>query len=300
MINTSSIKFKLLNILPKNVFDAIYKLWLKYGIKVVEYFKRRKLRKFTHPIFKTVQYDGQQFSILIDNKNGVVDNEIFLSGCYEPFFLSLIKKNLNKGDVFVDIGANIGQHSLFASGVVGDEGKVIAFEPIPRTYDQFSRSVQKNSMKNVEIHNCGCGEAESTLEIFFEEGNISGSSFIKSDDKDLKESISIVKADSILMKEKKISFIKIDVEGFELEVLKGLQQTINKYHPIILIEYSPYYFDISDPNIGFEIISILVDSGYNLYDLEFKKTVQKTKEDFNYYKENNIRQTNFLCTPKSV
>ncbi|MDQ5957612.1 MAG: hypothetical protein QG614_587 [Patescibacteria group bacterium] len=293
-MKTNELKFTLMKILPKPIFKLVYFIWSHIAIHIFSFFWKNKLNNFKAPTVKEVNASGVKFQILIDPENGTVDNEIFLAGVYEPHFLSVIKEHLKEGGTYVDIGSNIGQHALFSSVVVGNTGKVIAFEPVKRIYEQFLKSVDINNFKNIILYNNGCGERVENLPIYSSNENAGASSVLSSDNKQKIGDIDIIVPDDILIKEDKISLIKIDVEGFELEVLQGLKNTISKFKPIIFIEYSPYYYRMKDANKGKEIIQFLKSFNYNIFDIENQKYI--SVDDFEYYESNNIMQTNFLCT----
>lgn len=287
-------KFWLQKNLPTSLFKPIYLMWLNVVKPVFSFVNKSRLAKFKGESLTKFSHDGINFNIFTNTDNGTVDEEIILHGVYEPFFLSVIKKHLSPGDTFVDIGANIGQHSLFASQVIGTSGQVISFEPIPRIYEQFKKSVDINNFENIDVCNLGCGSKEEELEIFSAEGNIGASSIVDSSRNTSKEKIKLATADSILAKYGKVSFIKIDVEGYEYFALQGLENTIEKYKPKMLIEYSPYYYNLFDKTHGQKIIEFLVRNDYVLYNLEDNDKII----DVNYLSEleqNGLRQTNFLA-----
>jgi len=111
----------------------------------------------------------KSFSIYINPYlNGGVDDGIYRSGEWEPEISNLIRKYLSPGDTFIDIGANIGYHTLHAATLVGDSGKVVAFEPLPRLSEQMTRSIKENNFSNITVFdlalsdkigfiNSGCG-----------------------------------------------------------------------------------------------------------------------------------------------
>ena len=257
----------------------------------------RKARHFVSEEVLEVKYSGFRFKIIIDPKNGFVDRTIFVNQVYEPDILSVIHKHLKAGDTFVDIGANIGQHSLFAACVVGEKGTVVAFEPIPAIVDQFSRSVSMNNLgQTIRVINAGCGSAHQTVILHTNPTNMGGSSIhVSPSGSDSSESITLITADSILQEYPKIHFIKIDTEGHEYEVIQGLEKTIVRDHPKILLEFSPSFRkDIT----GFDILSLLEANTYTFYDLENGHSVIDDLQTWtlNFKKI----QTNLLCLPKET
>lgn len=288
----------------KNMLNNLREFLKRIGSKKLVSNLRKVYKYIFHFIypkghFKKFNFLNVNFLIKVDPyKNGLVDNEIFVKGVYEPKYLKLIKENLNKDDIFLDIGANIGQHSLFASKIVGNTGKIIAFEPLKDIYKQFKESIEKNNFTNLFIYNNACGEINKKIPIYLNIKNMGGSSLIKNtynSVKDLSEVIEVINPTNILNRETKINFIKIDVEGYELEVLKGLKDIIQKFKPKILLEYSPYYYKIK--NFGDDsqkILDFLFENNYSVFDVELDKMVYKT--DYDEY-INKTYQTNFFCNP---
>lgn len=136
----------------------------------------------------------------------------------------------------LDVGANIGQFSLLVSFLYPNK-KIIAFEPIPIAYQKFLRIFKNN--KNVHIHNLALGSKKNRRTLFITDSTDS-SSFFKPITYNYFEdySVQIKRADSIVDKQfLKNSLLKIDVQGFELEVLKGFSKSLEdvKY---VLVEIS--------------------------------------------------------------
>ncbi len=171
---------------------------------------------------------------------------------YSIYFMRSLLKKINQPAV-LDIGANIGNHLLPILPIVD---RAIAFEPQPKTFDKLKRSIEKNGFENCVVENFGLGRENEVLE-FYEDlsGNNGASSFVKESSLD-KESkvltLPIKNGDAVLdeLKVQKIDFIKIDVEGFELEVFKGIEKNLKKFSPIILMEWHTQttgkYFSESD------------------------------------------------------
>lgn len=288
---------------PKPFFDLIYFFWKIIIKPIFLFYEDLRLTFFKKEVLKDIDYEGIKFKLFINPKNGTVDNDIFLHNVYESYFLSILKKELKEGAVFVDIGANIGQHSLFASQIVGDKGKVISFEPIPRIFEQFSRSVEENrkykKCNNILLHNIACGDVIENMYIYICEDNVGASSLVTKERVGEKISVKIDIADKILETEKRIDFIKIDVEGFEWEVLKGLEYTIKKFRPKLFLEYSPFYYRLKDPEIGKKILDFFFLKNYYIYNFQDDYTYKSV--DVNFFvdsEKNNLKQTNLLLIPK--
>jgi FkbM family methyltransferase len=162
----------------------------------------------------------------------------FLGRYYDLGTQLLVGGLLEAGDVFVDIGANEGMISLVASLSVGQQGKVIAFEPNPLPRGIFERNLALNQISNVEVIAAGAGETAGTLDLYVANINSGGGSFALAGKGEAGLDVvqcPIVVADEVLAPVSP-RVIKIDVEGFEPFVLKGLAQTIARARPAITIE----------------------------------------------------------------
>jgi len=301
MINRSKIKYSLKKLLPKRIFDIVLGIWQKILIKGILAIDKIRLKNFTTYRSIKTTHRGHDFSIFISPQNGFIDKHIYLYGIYEPHILDLIAKYLKEGGVFIDIGANIGQHSLFAGSIVGNSGKVYSFEPIPYIYNQLLDSVKINHFENIiTAHNTALGEKDGTETLYVETNNVGGSSIVGHHGIENKKiSITIKKVDDILANVERINMIKIDVEGYEYEVLSGMQKTLARCNPIIILEFSGQLYFAKDKTRGEKIISLLENAGYDLYDIEdYMKKVTSKNEFLSAFTKGKA-QCDLLCVPKN-
>ncbi|HMQ11804.1 MAG TPA: FkbM family methyltransferase [Oligoflexia bacterium] len=144
-------------------------------------------------------------------------------GLHEYEEMTCLLHVLRPGDLFLDIGANIGSYTILAASEVGAE--VIAAEPVPATFDNLQRNIRVNDVENkVKAWNVGLGAAAGVLS--FTQGNDTTNHVATASDKNV---IQVpVKTVDELLPETKATFLlaKIDVEGFETEVLKGMNSTL--------------------------------------------------------------------------
>jgi FkbM family methyltransferase len=165
-----------------------------------------------------------------------------LFDAYEPVETGLVRQYLTAGDVFFDIGANIGWFSLLASTIVGPNGHIHAFEPRTPTVEYLRRSVVMNGLESVvTIHDFGLDSvsSEQFLGWVKDTPNPGSSMIMSSAIKNGFESIPIrlVAMDSLNIS--RVSFVKIDVEGAEMRVLEGGANTLSRNRPIVLSEIHP-------------------------------------------------------------
>lgn len=151
---------------------------------------------------------------------------------YEANVQQGIKQYIKNGDTIFDIGGNIGQYAMLFSELAGDNGNVYSFEPDFKNFSflQFNSNINKCS--NLHCYNLGVGESDTEMEFFrdTETGGRMGSfikSFVGLHYKGHKDIVRLKRFDTLIEEFGKPNFIKIDVEGFELDVLKGLSSILS-------------------------------------------------------------------------
>lgn len=131
---------------------------------------------------------------------------------------------------FVDVGANIGNHAIFFSAVAGLNGTAI--EPVELNYERLIRNVKLNRLeKNIEILCHAVGEFDTDGEYVSPSNNNLGMCYVIPKNGG---NIKIKKIDSLRLKD--FHILKVDVEGFEIDVLRGAINSIKKYRPVIICE----------------------------------------------------------------
>lgn len=158
----------------------------------------------------------------------------FFDGCqpHESGTEKLIQRILKAGDVVVDIGANIGYYTRMVSRIVGVDGSVLAVEPMPTAF----RILQMNcaDLSNVTLFNLALNNQVGEATFYVRRNGDTSS--LSPDPNAKAVQVKMTTLDDMLAKYSKVDFIKIDVEGFELEVLYGSQKVISKCKPIVYFE----------------------------------------------------------------
>jgi FkbM family methyltransferase len=172
----------------------------------------------------------------------LVQHRILFFGIWEPNITDIVKRILRPGDVFVDIGANIGYDTLMASRLVGATGRVISIEASKNTFDTLRRHVELNGAKNVRIVNVAVSDKDEVFQ-FFSDGTAGNSSRIKQNGMTMEGLVHALPLRSILNKDElsSIRLVKIDIEGGELAVMTQMLEEIETYpHNMdILLELTP-------------------------------------------------------------
>lgn len=168
-----------------------------------------------------------------------VERSLYYTGTYEKAILNLFSHFLKKGDTFVDIGANIGLMSIHAANLVGEKGIVYAFEPNPETIKILNKNIALNTIKSITVCPFALGTQQTSHKIYTNwHVNRGGASLIKPATNSDSFDINVIRFDAFYEEKglQKIDLIKIDVEGFELEVLKGFGAVFTHTQPILIIE----------------------------------------------------------------
>lgn len=197
-------------------------------------FARSLVAKYEH--IKNQQYyrylGDHKFFIDFEEKDPAMSQILqdhCLHGEYEPETTKLIEKEVKEGDVCIDIGASIGYFTLLFAKKVGMNGKVYAFEPTKNQFRYLKENIKANNY-NIQViaENMGAWSSETEIKLKVNAGN--------------EQICSVMPLDLILPT--KVDFIKLDVDGAEPEVLKGLEQTIKNNPQLkMVIEYYPAYIE---------------------------------------------------------
>jgi FkbM family methyltransferase len=178
----------------------------------------------------------------------VIGRSLATSGVWEPHVTAVVRTLLAPGDVAVDVGANVGYFTLLAAGLVGPEGRVHALEPSPATFAELTENVVRNGLRNVRAERlaAGAGAGEETLFEVSGGSNVGASSIRRHPGSHRLGAAQVDEvpvhvaplADVVPRDEwPRLALVKIDVEGFESDVLAGLEPIFAAGHrPAIAVE----------------------------------------------------------------
>lgn len=171
------------------------------------------------------------------NRSGYGGRGVYVFGdSLEPELCSL-QHFLGAGQVFVDVGANVGLFTVKAAKEVGNDGLVIAIEPFIETALQLTNNVRTNRFSNVRVRNFCVGRDTQQTRLHLNKGKPNSFSLVP---KGNPESVSVlaVALDDLCRWEnlKRLDYLKIDAEGAEGAVLEGAQQAIRQFRPIVQVE----------------------------------------------------------------
>lgn len=180
----------------------------------------------------STQYEQQPISFFVFNQQDEIQKHHYQGDFYELEELNLMRRYIPNHATILDIGSNIGNHAIFFDKILRAK-EVIVIEPNPIAIHGLKINISLNQCKNINDRYLGVGLANGCFkaEIRIPENNLGGAFLQMSTNK----GVPVEKGDRFFSR-KKIDFIKIDVEGLEVDVLDGLSKTIEKNRPAIFIE----------------------------------------------------------------
>jgi len=167
-------------------------------------------------------------------ENFVNNSGLKIEGAHEWFSGAIFEE----GDVVVDAGANIGISSVLAGRVVGESGKVLAFEPIESAQEMLKKNAELNNLSNIMVAPYALGEDARELTFAVEEKSLGSSTAVLNNPKaDKEERVQQVTLDQYVEENsvEKVDFIMADIEGMERSLLKGAEKTIKRWKPKLSI-----------------------------------------------------------------
>jgi FkbM family methyltransferase len=162
----------------------------------------------------------------------------FAYGSWEPEVVRSIQDHVHSGMRVLDIGAQSGFYSLVLSRLVGPEGMVFAFEPLPANFRVLEENLSLNSIQNVMIRREAVSDFSGNIRFEFprEEVSLIAGPLLESDNRGAFQVPAISLDDFARQTGQPIQFIKMDVEGAETAVLRGAVQTLKAFHPSMVVE----------------------------------------------------------------
>ncbi|HYW94508.1 MAG TPA: FkbM family methyltransferase [Bacteroidales bacterium] len=234
--------------------------------------------------------DHQRMKVDLDEW---IQQNVFLFGIYDAAGIGFIRSFLKKGDAFLDIGANVGCYTLAASDIIGEKGRVIAFEAVKKVADRLEENVRLNNLANITIVRKAVYEKETLLNFHVAaQQNLGMSSILHHDtESGITEEVPAIDLDHFLpgYELPAIQLVKMDIEGAEIFALRGMRETLLKYKPHVLIEVSPQV--LPEASERQKIFDFFDDLGYKSTVLSRNTTLTDIPEG------ERDRYTNFVFMP---
>jgi FkbM family methyltransferase len=220
-----------------------------------------------------------------------IGGQLYKGGQFEQNEIDIACKYIDDDSTVLDIGANIGIHSLYFSRVAKN-GLVIAFDPQPKTFRILEKNIYQNNIANIIPLNLAISNTAQIAE-FYVMSDDGYSSLIHPTRKKLQDKIKVLctRVDN-LVGDMKVELVKIDVEGLEFDVLKSMSNLLQRCNPVIMCEIFKGEIESHDPQA---IISYLRNIGYSvnrIIDGEVVELSMGLEHDDRYY--------NYLFLPPRI
>jgi FkbM family methyltransferase len=210
----------------------------------------------------------------------LVQETLLLEGIWEPRTTRYLCDTLASGQVFMDIGANAGYFSLLAARCVGETGRVIAVEPNPAMAMQVRKNTERSRLTNVAIAEVACSDSVEIRDLYIGNAYNTGNSSLSANNLAWTRSVRVpcTTADLLVQRQElqRLDLVKIDVEGAELHVLRGMTTILKMLRPRIIIELVP-----------------LLLHGFSTTET----AITEYLDGFNYQVQSLEEHSNYLCLP---
>jgi FkbM family methyltransferase len=205
---------------------------------------------------------------------------------------ALLESQVRPGMVVADIGANVGLYTYLLATVVGERGLVYAFEPNPALFASLETNCRTNGVANVRLHNIALGAQDDTLTLTQARFNSGDSRLSRRGASPASGGVAVqVRPLDALLEGRPLDFVKIDVQGWELEVFKGMRGQLAGSRPLrICFEFWPAGLrpNGSDPA---ELLAFLRQRGFRLYRTENHTLTPLPDDD---YLEGSLKGTKWI------
>ena len=191
-------------------------------------------------------YTKNGTKMFINQNDHVISKQLAFRYSYEEEEINFLKTKISPGMTVIDIGANIGYHTLLFSKWVKPYGKIFAFEPDPTNFKLLKKNITANQIKNIVSFKNAVSDKNDKISLFLSEDNsgdhrINDLLIFKNDNMRKKIGTHSVKLDSVFSKSQKIDFIKIDIQGSEIQALNGMQNILkNRKNSYFNDDSGPY------------------------------------------------------------
>jgi FkbM family methyltransferase len=254
------------------IFKYTSKFISGYGIGKLPF--APKLYQILYKNFKpkgVVKVKAGGHTMFVDSHDSALAPYLIMHGSFDPEETFVLEKFLKNGMTFIDVGANVGYFSLIAARLVGEDGKVFAFEPDEDNFRLLERNIQENGYKNIKVFMKAISDEVGTARFYLDSENLCAHSLNKKENSNFVEVETTILDE--LLKNEKVDVIKIDVEGAEQSVFDGMKDIIAKNNKLAVItEFYPKAIR-NFGNSPKEYLKSFIDAGFKLYRVKGKEFI---------------------------
>ena len=203
-----------------------------------------------------------------------IDKALHDQGCFEPTTTAVLARLARPGMTVLDIGANIGAHTLHLALRVGPNGRVFAFEPMSEAFCKLRRNAELNpTVSNLTLNHMALGTENGTLQADFNHSWPVDGNYREVQP----ESVPVRRLDDYLEEQgvARVGLIKLDVDGFEHKILRGAERTLRDHRPVLVMELCNYTLE----RVGDTVAAMLSDLAAANYCFYFEHTLQPASKE---------------------
>ena len=194
-------------------------------------------------------------------------------GTYEELEAKIMEEKITAGSIVVDVGANIGLHTLNMARIVGNTGQVFAFEPDPSNFEILRKNVKINNYQNIILEEKAVGDKHGRVTLYQSDHPGNHRLFPQTKQAKGEVEVELTSLDKYFIDSnlaEKINFIKIDVEGLEFSVLNGMKNILKNNKKIkILFEFMPKNI-IEVGFVPIDLLNYITSNDFKLYCIDEK------------------------------
>lgn len=263
---------------------------LRYGL-ILRLYPLKKYSLFKGVWITKSYLNNHNLKIKLFSKS-LIDHKILFTGAYEKDTNRILEKHIDAGDIVLEAGANTGSETLLLSKLVERTGHVYAFEPVTHVYNILEENCILNDIMNTTLLKIALGENNAEIDFYIADETFvnqgMGTKVKGHYNTDKKIEVTQLTLDSFAMEYKlpQVNFLKMDIQGGELDALVGGYEMITKHKPKIFLEAGEGWSNI------YELFEWLSSNAYNLFIIESNNETLITNR-------NEVKSGNWLAIPKN-
>ncbi|WP_304918525.1 FkbM family methyltransferase [Methylophaga sp.] len=212
---------------------------------------------------------NESFELITHNQDDHVSRKMHKITVWEPTETRCVIEILSPNDFVIDVGANIGYYTVLFSKLIGSQGEIIALEPDKKNFSILSLNVKLNQIKNVKLLCAAASDFQGDGMLYSSNWNFGDHRIYPSQDQSSGNNIKLITLDDLIKQRGKApKLLKIDCQGAEIMILKGLKESLNSVMrpKSIIVEFWPYGITQSGGEVK-ELLDLLPSSEYVLWDI---------------------------------
>jgi FkbM family methyltransferase len=210
----------------------------------------------------------------LDPKGKSLRKQLILDGIRERNSTKIMMDFIEPDDVVLELGANRGYYVLIESDKLSDKGYIYAVEPGPNNFEILKRNITLNNIKNVEVSNLAISDKKGTAKLYFGQAcNLHSLIKSKHDSEDDFVEVQTDTVDNFLKGKKPVTFLRMDIEGFETELVSGMRETLkSKHFTKMFVEIHPHR--VTEDKMR-NFLQALQDNGFELEHAVYRDTYER-------------------------